>query len=116
MVGINDWLLAIAVCADIDTSACQRLAVLKKDMCHDSCIMKTCPATCGKCCKLNDSFCVICICLKKKHIFSFIFIFLVLSIVLAECYSCPFVHMPNQCFTKTMCDPGEVCIVNNFFF
>lgn len=75
MVGINDWLLAIAVCADIDTSACQRLAVLKKDMCHDSCIMKTCPATCGKCCKLNDSFCVICICLKKNTFF-FYFYFL----------------------------------------
>lgn len=36
-------------------------------------------------------------------------------IVLAQCYSCAFVHLPNQCFTKTMCDPGEVCIVYYFF-
>lgn len=68
----------LPVCADIDTLACQRLAVLMKDMCHDSCLVKSCPATCGKC---------------------------------SECYSCPFVHMPNQCFTKTMCDPGEKCYV-----
>lgn len=54
MNGYNDCLLAVVVCADIDTLACQRLAVRMKDMCHDSCLVKSCPATCGKCCKCMD--------------------------------------------------------------
>jgi hypothetical protein len=37
-------------CNDIDTLSCQKLASIKRDMCHDDCVVKACPRTCGKCC------------------------------------------------------------------
>ena len=45
----------VVVCADIDVSACQRLAAIKKDLCGDDCVVKACPATCGKCCEYGSN-------------------------------------------------------------
>ncbi|XP_062566959.1 uncharacterized protein LOC134229263 [Saccostrea cucullata] len=36
-------------CDDIDHASCQRLAMIKRDMCTDDCMVQACPRTCGKC-------------------------------------------------------------------
>nr|XP_022291476.1 uncharacterized protein LOC111102852 isoform X2 [Crassostrea virginica] len=38
-----------SICDDVDQASCQRLATIKRDMCNDDCIVKSCPRTCGKC-------------------------------------------------------------------